>query len=247
MDTSPPKDKALFAPSYSGYIHCSNGAALAAAVQTITNKHMNTPFLRDKAIFVPTGKNAFKCILPEYQDSDVQVAGEKLDAVWGYPYYGGDYRHCDTENPEADLAAVMAVYERNTGPKGVTTVVTKLPPLPYADEVEVSVPQCRVELRVELDREMLERAAQVCSAVTPPSVLGQALSRHWGRITDTGKVGCRKFLADTMSEAVKLAEDEAASIRAKIRDHQTKMEPYLKLREENIAAADAAYERNASL
>lgn len=205
---------------------------------------MNTPFLRDKAIFIPSGSGGY--LLLEYQDPNVQVAGEKLDDLWGYPYYGGDYRHCDTENPEADLAAVMAVYERNTSPRGVTTVVTKLPPL-YADEVMVSVPQCRVELRVELDREMLERTSQLRGSVTPPSVLGQGLSRHWGRLTDTGQVMCRKFQADTMSKAVKLAKDEAAFIRAKIRDHQTKMEPYIKLREESIAAAAAAYERNASL
>ncbi len=87
---------------------------------------MNKPFVRDNAIFIPTYGNAF--LSPEYRDETVLVAGEDLTARWGW-YYGGNYRHRPTDNPEADLAAVLAVYERNTAPKG-----------PYVDGPYLHIP-----------------------------------------------------------------------------------------------------------
>ena len=90
---------------------------------------MNKPFVRDNAIFIPAGSDTF--ILPEYRDSSIKVSGETLDTIWGFVYYGGNYRHRATDNPEADLAAVLAVYERNTAPK---------PRVPYVRGMNLYIP-----------------------------------------------------------------------------------------------------------
>ena len=198
------------------------------------------PHTEGLLILIPAGSDG--CILPEYVDENLVVAGESLDAHWGYVYAGFNrgFHRRHSSNPEADLAKVMEVYERNTN-KDVVITITKLPPNPHPESgAEIPVPKCRVELGVSIPRaEDFTRDRAVpflvlfCEDVTP---------KRWSPNTVRRQV----FAADTMSAALALAEAKAKDIRITVRDYLARVAAYDEKRAAAIAAADAEYKRRAN-
>lgn len=196
-------------------------AAVLAVCERNTAPKPKVPYLKGMNLYIPADEGG---ILPDYQDPSVKVVGMALDSDWGYPRINGEFRILSARNPKAALAAVLAVYERNTN-KDVVITITKLPPSPHPESgTEIPVPVCRVALGVDMpDNEVWHGVARLISLK---------------KVT--------VFEAEKMSEAVVKAEAEAAVVRTAACRYKKMTAAYNEKRAAAIAAADEEYERRAN-